>query len=160
MAKLLDTLYNRVIQGKLSLDSNDDLKVVEDAIDDAKPKFELIADLGNLDVTRSGEEGSYEYSAQLSKTSYELPIYDLYIFAMNGSFVITPLAQATENTKMALCVGSFAKDGLGNSMVARLRFLVQYGDSKSLLITFDENFAQQIYDGGITPKAYLFGIKL
>ena len=119
-------------------------------------KFELIADLGNIHVS---EEESV-YIAYLSK-EFELPEYDLYIFAMNGSFIITPLTTKANNTRLALSCGSFAYDESGNTMVARVRFIATYnGDPSSFRIGFDANFAEALYGSGITPKGYIFGIKL
>ena len=115
--------------------------------------FEPIVELGEIDVD-AGTPNTASFESTI-----DLKDYDLFIFAMNGSFIITPLAQASESMKIALCCGSFAYDTLGNTMIARVRFT--YATTpKTLTITFDESFADALVGTGITPSGYLFGIKL
>ena len=87
--------------------------------------------------------------------------YDLIIFTVNNSFVITPLSQRNNGKRTALTCGSFIYDQNGNTSIARLRFVHENGTSPendTLTVHFDEDFAGRIY-GNIEPTAYIFGVK-
>lgn len=113
----------------------------------SKVVFELVKALGSLQYEGEGDEMVAYY-----ESTGTLPAYDLYIFTMNNSFIITPLSQ----TGQALCCGSFAYDPLGDSMLARVRF----NQSTNFKITFDKDFTSAIFTNEMTPDGYLFGIKL
>ena len=156
MGKLLDSLMNREIKGKLTLESSDNLEVVTELIDEAKSKSVTLADLGEIVVDIDDDT----YWAGFTKVVNNFGNYDMYLLAMNGTFVISPLTNPdSSHYRTALCCGSFAYDGDGNTMIARVRIRFNT-QSKNLTIRFDSNFAEQLNSSGITPKGYLFGIKL
>ena len=76
------------------------------------------------------------------------------VFAMNGTFVMTPLAQHGDT----LSCNSFAYDSEGNTMVVRIRFIPQGEETHSLRVKFDENFAEHTYGQEFNPYAILMGL--
>lgn len=110
-------------------------------------KFELVKAFGSLQFEGSGDDIVAYY-----ESTGVIPAYDLYIFTMNNSFIITPLSQ----TGQALCCGSFAYNELGDTSVARVRFT----QSSNFKITFDSAWSKAIHSNELTPDGYLFGIKL
>lgn len=121
----------------------------------ASPSMSSPIILGTLTATSSGsgeENDPYVYSAKVEYNG-AVEDYDLYIFTMNGSFVLTPLSQEGE----ARSCGSFAYNDGGDSMIARLRFEKGSGVFR---VHFDAKFAEAVYGSGIAPTALLIGIKL
>ena len=87
----------------------------------------------------SGEVGSKQAQVQFSLSNREkerLASAKLIIFAMNGSFIITPLAQTGDT----LALQSFAYNDSGNTRSVRCRF--DKTNATGLIVKFDSDFAE------------------
>ena len=101
-----------------------------------------------------------EYYAQVAFNDLSDELYNrikkasAIIFTMNNSFVLTPLA----STNPTRACGSFAYNELGESMVARMSFILAPAlelEPNRLIINFDEVFAKRVYESEIKPNAFL-----
>ena len=74
----------------------------------------------------------------------KINVTSLIIFAMNGSFITTPLTippTSAPNTRIALCCGSFAYNSSGSTRIVRARITKSLNQVQ---ITFDNDFRSAI----------------
>lgn len=137
-------------------------------------KSELVLGPQKLSLGYSSDGDIYYFSKQISlglNTDANKAIADKLLnstaimFAMNGSFIMTPLGRVNDSTKAALSLGSLAYDNDGNSMVGRVRFrvsliTVMQVDMLDIEIKFDEAYAKACYEHElVVPDFYIFAIK-
>jgi len=139
----LETEYTNIKDARIPSMKNQGGKFAQ--VDSEGKKFEYVSllfekqvQLGSASQLDIGDDGGtpvayVQFNLQLSDMT-KLINAKMIIFAMNGSFIITPLAQNGDT----LYAQSFAFNDNGSTRVARVRFVK---DTYSLRVNFDSDFA-------------------
>lgn len=154
MAKILDKLYNRVIEGEILEISDAEVQNLGLAKASQLPELSDAINLGALHVFLDEEGDTPDYRAYYDKEVTEAEynaIKDsgLIILMFNSTTVMIPYAKAQANRFVVNAV----YDADGNSMVARAS--LTFGDDSiyTIHIAFDANFAEAIFDSEVRPYA-------
>ena len=152
MAKILDKLYNRVIDGEILEISDAEVQNLGLAKASQLPELSDAINLGTLHAFLDEEGDTPVYRAhfikEVTKAQYDaIKDNGLIIIMFNSTVVMIPYVKAQSNRFVCNAV----YDADGNSMVARAS--LSFGDDTiyTLRIDFDANFAELACESAITP---------
>lgn len=140
MAKLLDTLYNRVIEGELLEITDEEVAKLGLAKASELPALSDAINLGTLQVGESDVEGVYlaSFVKELTEAEYNKIKSDgLFILMFNTSCVIIPYTKQYPNRFTVNAI--YNADG--ESMVVRGKLTITADEIYSIAVEFDSTFA-------------------
>ena len=151
MAKLLDKLFNRVIEGELLELSNEEIAKLGLAKASQLPSLSEAINLGAIEVEVDDTDPdnlvySAFYSKSLTKAEYNAISNDgLLILMFNTTCVMLPYTKQYDNRFVVNAI--YNADGESMVVRAKLTFTAPAGQLPGILeVDFDSSFAQHLYD--------------